>query len=501
MFDYGADASDAGLRPGRPRRVGAGASDGGDRLPACRCWRPSGRCAPTTPSFERAYLNVWPRPSEALAAAGLDLDAWRSRGPPGPGPGPGDRARPSTSPPTAAQRRARRRRPARRRPAPPGRRGRVDRPGRRPRRRRQDAARRRTAGCPSSPTRLVAASVVAELRRARVVVDPIGAGDHARACGHFVDRLTAATLTHRAQAVLDDAIIGAARRPLGDAWLWSRRHSAVDISPLVAVTLAAWAAATRRGGGRGAVVRPAGAPGPERPHPTYHPTPVRRLTAAYSARSGNRFGSGLAQHRVIAPQMGRHGHRPQVRRRRPVRRPERTEPARSPRPAPRRRPPRPATPSARPATGHHRRRLDRLDPVGRRLDWLLYGAPPRSASPTLPGGVQAAAGRVELARRASSSAANTPYGFGPPLAGFEPPFPFDQAPGWFDRSAAMSVAADLPVPGPDLLGGVGSCRSRCGPSTAPRCRTSNAGCRSTRGWNAPTRTGPANGCWRGRPTT
>jgi hypothetical protein len=29
-------------------------------------------------------------------------------------------------------------------------------------------------------------------------------------------------------------------RPLGDAWAWARRGVSVDISPLVAVTLAKW---------------------------------------------------------------------------------------------------------------------------------------------------------------------------------------------------------------------------------------------------------------------
>jgi hypothetical protein len=103
---------------------------------------------------------------------------------------------------------------------------------------------------------LVAAGIVAELRRARVTVTPIGARDHAQACGAFVDRLAAATLTHRAQPALDDAVAGAARRPLGDAWLWSRRHSTVDIAPLVAATLAAWSADTRPPAGRAAVVVP-----------------------------------------------------------------------------------------------------------------------------------------------------------------------------------------------------------------------------------------------------
>ena len=54
--------------------------------------------------------------------------------------------------------------------------------------------------------------------------------------------------------------------------------------------------------------------------------------------------------------------------------------------------------------------------------------------------MRAAAGHVAVSRRPSSNA-TVPWGFGPPLAGFEPPFPFDQAPAWFDRTAAMSVAS------------------------------------------------------------
>jgi hypothetical protein len=37
---------------------------------------------------------------------------------------------------------------------------------------------------------------------------------------------------------LNDALAGARRRRLGDAWAWDRRDSTVDISPLVAATLA-----------------------------------------------------------------------------------------------------------------------------------------------------------------------------------------------------------------------------------------------------------------------
>jgi hypothetical protein len=39
---------------------------------------------------------------------------------------------------------------------------------------------------------------------------------------------------------LNAAVRGAATRPLGDSWAWSRKNSTVDITPLVACTLAAW---------------------------------------------------------------------------------------------------------------------------------------------------------------------------------------------------------------------------------------------------------------------
>ena len=47
---------------------------------------------------------------------------------------------------------------------------------------------------------------------------------------------------------LRDAVRGAKERPLGDAWAWSRKTSSVDISPLVAATLALGAAAGVTGG-------------------------------------------------------------------------------------------------------------------------------------------------------------------------------------------------------------------------------------------------------------
>jgi hypothetical protein len=63
-----------------------------------------------------------------------------------------------------------------------------------------------------------------------------------QAFGQFHTAVTgeAADLRHYDQPELDDALAGAATRPVGDAQTWARKDSAVDISPLEVVTLAAW---------------------------------------------------------------------------------------------------------------------------------------------------------------------------------------------------------------------------------------------------------------------
>lgn len=62
----------------------------------------------------------------------------------------------------------------------------------------------------------------------------------AAACGQFYDAVTEQTLSHLDQAPMATALAGAQKRPLGDAWAWARRGVNVDISPLVASTLAKW---------------------------------------------------------------------------------------------------------------------------------------------------------------------------------------------------------------------------------------------------------------------
>jgi hypothetical protein len=79
-------------------------------------------------------------------------------------------------------------------------------------------------------------------------VELVSASDLARACGVFVDAVHDGRLAHHAQAPLDDALAGAARRWFGDAWAWSRLRSDVDITPLVAATMAVYGVIVRAPG-------------------------------------------------------------------------------------------------------------------------------------------------------------------------------------------------------------------------------------------------------------
>ena len=108
-----------------------------------------------------------------------------------------------------------------------------------------------------------AAEIVQKHRIRKVVLDPrsqagslledleealpfevtvVTTAEYVQACGNFFDAVPQKTMRHGGQAELDAAVRGAATRPLGDATAWSRRKSEVDITPLVACTLARWGA-------------------------------------------------------------------------------------------------------------------------------------------------------------------------------------------------------------------------------------------------------------------
>jgi hypothetical protein len=101
---------------------------------------------------------------------------------------------------------------------------------------------------PSGP----AGSLIAEAEAAGLEILKPSITDVAAATGAFYDGTGAnplvdepAWLRHLGQPELDLAVAGAVRRDLGDRWLWSRRGVLVDLSPLPAVTLAAWGHALR----------------------------------------------------------------------------------------------------------------------------------------------------------------------------------------------------------------------------------------------------------------
>ena len=83
-----------------------------------------------------------------------------------------------------------------------------------------------------------AAALLAAMARNGVEVKVISASEYSQACGGFYDAVEDATVRHLGDRDLENAVKGAVKRPLGDAWAWSRKTSAVDISPLVATTIA-----------------------------------------------------------------------------------------------------------------------------------------------------------------------------------------------------------------------------------------------------------------------
>lgn len=66
--------------------------------------------------------------------------------------------------------------------------------------------------------------------------------DMTLAAGTMFDAIVDHRLRVRWHQALDDAVVGARKRARGDAFTWARRNAGVDLSPLVAATLAVWKA-------------------------------------------------------------------------------------------------------------------------------------------------------------------------------------------------------------------------------------------------------------------
>lgn len=85
-----------------------------------------------------------------------------------------------------------------------------------------------------------ASSLIPELKQRGIQVDALDSSQMGQACGVFFDAVVQRRVRHRGTSDLVSAIKGAAQRPLGDRWAWSRRNSSADIAPLIGITIGVW---------------------------------------------------------------------------------------------------------------------------------------------------------------------------------------------------------------------------------------------------------------------
>jgi hypothetical protein len=83
-----------------------------------------------------------------------------------------------------------------------------------------------------------AGSIVPDLELRGVQVVPYSGAEMPAACGRFYDAVADGGISIRSHPILDLAVGGARKRMVSDRWTWVRRDGYVDISPLVALTIA-----------------------------------------------------------------------------------------------------------------------------------------------------------------------------------------------------------------------------------------------------------------------
>lgn len=75
---------------------------------------------------------------------------------------------------------------------------------------------------------------------------PVVGADMTKACGMFFDDVAESRLSVQRDRALDEAVAGARRKFVGDAWKWVRRDTTVDVTPLISATVALWVAEVNR---------------------------------------------------------------------------------------------------------------------------------------------------------------------------------------------------------------------------------------------------------------
>lgn len=92
-----------------------------------------------------------------------------------------------------------------------------------------------------------AGSLLPEFDRLGLVITKVAGREVGQASVGFAQLVNEAGLRHLDQPSLNAAVAAAKRRNVGDLWAFGRRGSFVDISPLVACSLAAWGHAQQAG--------------------------------------------------------------------------------------------------------------------------------------------------------------------------------------------------------------------------------------------------------------
>jgi len=91
-------------------------------------------------------------------------------------------------------------------------------------------------------TASTAHSFADEWERQGVTVQRLSSREMAGACATFYDAVINNTIQVRTDPTLDRSANGARKRTSGDVWYWARRDTNVDVSPIVAASIARWVA-------------------------------------------------------------------------------------------------------------------------------------------------------------------------------------------------------------------------------------------------------------------
>lgn len=97
---------------------------------------------------------------------------------------------------------------------------------------------------PSSPAAAIAARLADSRTKSKLV--PVTAREFGEACQMITTGVADQSISHNGHAAVAAALDGAGKRTVGDLWRWSRTSTSVDISPLVAITLALWGHKTHK---------------------------------------------------------------------------------------------------------------------------------------------------------------------------------------------------------------------------------------------------------------